>query len=336
MYRSRLTGGFILFVSFFAVMPLSAQLPDDFFDSPVVTGLEFPTGITFAENGQGYVWEKSGLIYTIDSLGNQLPTPFLDLREEISNWNDHGLSGFCLDNDFLSNGYVYLLYALDLHYYEHFGTPAYHPDSTVLHRPTIGRITRFTADPATGFQTILPDSRRVLLGKTLDDGIPLLYEFHGLGTILQAEDGTLLVSCGDATSNAGTDYGGDEYGTMASAAIAAGVITPDQDLGSYRAQYLGAYNGKVLRIDPETGEGLPSNPFFSSEAPSSAQSRAWALGLRNPYRMTLRPNTGSHYSAEGNPGVLYIGDVGNGRIVQAKLGYHQDAKVPLRNVPDQE
>ncbi|MCK6473939.1 MAG: hypothetical protein L6R28_19635 [Planctomycetes bacterium] len=31
---------------------------------------------------------------------------------------------------------------------------------------------------------------------------------------------------------------------------------------------------------------------------------------------------------------LYIGDVGNGRIVQARLGYHQDAKVPLRGVPD--
>ena len=68
--------------------------------------------------------------------------------------------------------------------------------------------------------------------------------------------------------------------------------------------------GKLLRIDPATGNGLPSNPYYDAANPRSARSRVWALGMRNPYRMSLRPNTGSHFPPDGNPGVLYIGNLG--------------------------
>lgn len=288
------------------------ELPEDFYDIPLITGLDFPTGLTFDGQGRMYIWEKRGVVHVADTAGNLYPSPLIDLSEEVSNWMDHGLMGFALDKDFLVNGYFYLLYALDLHHYRHYGTPAYHPDSTITWQPTIGRLTRYRADPTAGSPKVLEGSRKVLLGETLSDGIPLMYEFHGLGDLLMGEDGTLLVSAGDGTSNGGSDTGGDEHGTMASAALASGVITEDQDIGSYRAQYLGNLNGKVLRIDAETGDGLPSNPFYDAAAPRSAQSRIWAYGLRNPYRMQLRPNTGSHFPAEGNPGVLYIGDVGNG------------------------
>ncbi|PHN00961.1 PQQ-dependent sugar dehydrogenase [Flavilitoribacter nigricans] len=291
---------------------LSAQLPPDFHDEVYLNGFDFPTGVTFDDNGRAYVWEKAGRIQMIDTLGKPFPAPLLDISEEVSNWKDHGLMGFCLDHDFLENGYIYLLYALDRHYYDHYGTPAYHPDSSVLHQPTIGRVSRFTADPATAFTTIIEGSKKVLLGETIGNGIPLLYAYHGLGSLIMATDRTLLISCGDATSNVSADIGGDSLETPVTPALAAGIITPDQDVGSYRAQYLGSYNGKILRIDPETGDGLPSNPFFDPSAPRSAVSRIWAYGLRNPYRIMVRPETGSHYASEGNPGVIYAGDVGNG------------------------
>ena len=66
----------------------------------------------------------------------------------------------------------------------------------------------------------------------------------------------------------------------------------------------------MLRIDPATGNGLPSNPYYDAANPRSARSRVWALGLRNPFRMGLQPNTGSHFPPDGNPGVLYVGHVG--------------------------
>ncbi|MCB9274803.1 MAG: PQQ-dependent sugar dehydrogenase [Lewinellaceae bacterium] len=303
-----------LMVFLFAFLNLShgQNLPDGFYDQAYLTQFDFPTVITFDATGRMYVAEKEGKVYIVDSSGQVFPEPLIDISEEVANWKDHGLMGFALDNSFRYNGYFYLLYALDLHYYDYYGTPSYNPDTTVTNYPTIGRVARYQADPTTGFTHIVPNSRKILLGETIDNGIPLLYEFHGLGTLLMGEDGTLLISCGDATSNAGPDTGGDSLGTMITPALARGIITPDQDVGSYRAMYLHNYNGKILRIDADTGDGLPSNPFFDPARPRSPQSRIWAWGLRNPYRFTLRPNSGSHSPEDGRPGVLYVGDVGNG------------------------
>jgi glucose/arabinose dehydrogenase len=55
---------------------------------------------------------------------------------------------------------------------------------------------------------------------------------------------------------------------------------------------------------------FPSNPFYATANPGSVRSKVWALGFRNPYRMAIRPGTGSSNPADGNPGVLYVGDVG--------------------------
>lgn len=289
-----------------------AQLPEDFYDELHAGGFDFPTGITFDDLGRAYVWEKKGVVHILDSLGNRLPEPLIDISEEVMNWKDHGLMGFALDPAFSKNGYFYMMYAVDLHHYFHFGTLDYHPDTTYINGASFGRISRYQADPANGFSTTLPDSKTILLGESIKNGISLLYEFHGLGSLLVGQDGTLIASCGDGTSNHGADIGGDSLYSFATQAIQYGIITPDQNVGSYKAQYLGSYNGKILRLDPETGDGLPSNPFFDPEQPRSPQSRTWALGFRNPYRIGIRPETGSHYPVDGNPGVIYAGDVGNG------------------------
>lgn len=38
--------------------------------------------------------------------------------------------------------------------------------------------------------------------------------------------------------------------------------------------------GKLIRIDPLTGQGVPSNPFFDANDPNSYQSKIYATGLR--------------------------------------------------------
>lgn len=70
-----------------------------------------------------------------------------------------------------------------------------------------------------------------------------------------------------------------------------------------RAQDLGSYLGKMLRIDvsPETGYTVPKdNPFAGEE---KAKPEIWALGLRNPWRCSFDRETGD----------LWIGDVGQNR-----------------------
>ena len=60
----------------------------------------------------------------------------------------------------------------------------------------------------------------------------------------------------------------------------------------------------MLRIDPITGDGVPSNPWFDPADPASVRSRTFAAGLRNPYRFSHRPGTGSHDPADGKSGSL--------------------------------
>lgn len=292
---------------------VNAQLPDNFYDQKLDYNFTFPVGMEFDQNGKMYVWEKEGKVFIIDEDGHRLESPLIDISEAVTNWRDHGLMGFALDPDFLSNGFFYLLYAVDLHHYYHYGTPTYHPDSTVSDVATFGRLSRFTADPVSNYTQTVPNSELILLGESIEYGIPLMYSFHGLGSLVMGTDGTILISCGDATSNGGIDIGGtDSLGTLRTDALEKGIITPDQDIGSYKAQYLGSLSGKILRVDPNTGDGLPSNPFYDPQNPRAPQSRIWALGFRNPYRIMLRPETGSHFSDDGDPGTIYAGDVGNG------------------------
>ena len=301
---------FTILFCFPGVIAFGQQLPEEFSDQLVRDDWELPMGFTFDENERMYVWEKQGKVFIIDTEGVQQSEPLVDIHEEVGNWRDHGMLGFALDPKFLENGYIYLFYAVDRHHLLYYGTDQYHPDSTATFHASIGRVTRYTADPNNDFRSVIEGSRKVILGSELSNGIPILFESHGVGSIHFGLDGTLLLSTGDGTSNVNTDFGGDESGTYASEAIADGIMEAHEDVGAYRAQYPGSLCGKILRIDPETGEGIPSNPFYDSEKPDAPQSKVWALGLRNPFKFSVVPGTGSHNPEDGDPGRLMIGDVG--------------------------
>jgi glucose/arabinose dehydrogenase len=283
-------------------------LPPDFIDRPLDADFDQAVGLRFAPDGRIFVWEKGGKVWTVED-GVKSAQALIDLSEEVGNWRDHGLLGFALDPNFYANGYIYLLYVVDYHHARYFGTPQYDPHADVYFHDTIGRLTRYTANVSDGFHSVDPASRLVLIGDTLTNGIPVCHQSHSMGTIRFGTDGTLLVSCGDGASYETVDVGGPQSGSS-NTCLPDGIITPAQDVGAYRAQIINCYNGKVLRMDPASGAGLASNPFYDPADPYSARSRVWAMGLRNPFRTTLRPGTGAPDPAAGNPGSLYIGDVG--------------------------
>ncbi|RMG57001.1 MAG: PKD domain-containing protein, partial [Bacteroidetes bacterium] len=288
---------------------LWAQFPQDITDQLVLDGLGAPVGLTFDQTERIYVWTKAGRVILIED-GEKLPDPLIDIGEEVATYGDHGLLGFALHPNFRQNGYFYLLYAVDRHHLLYYGTPDYDPDANLPEAATIGRVCRYTADVATDFTTVVPGSRKVLLGESPGTGIPLLHKSHGVGTLAFGSDGSLLLSCGDGGSYAGTDVGAGSAGSYDAQGLADGIITPAEDVGAFRSQMVDSHSGKILRIDPETGDGLPSNPFYDPARPRAARSRVWALGLRNPFRFTIRPGTGGHSPEEGDPGTLFIGDVG--------------------------
>lgn len=100
-------------------------------------------------------------------------------------------------------------------------------------------------------------------------------ESHSIGYLAFGPDGNLYVSNGDGTS----------YNRA--------------DPRSIRVQDPNNLSGKLLRIDPITGQGVAGNPFFNASSPNSNASKVFSLGLRNPFRFT--------FDADGKP---YIGDVG--------------------------
>lgn len=298
---------YLLFFLFFFSLQSFAQ-PTGFVDEQVSDGWTIPVGITFDKQGRMYVWEKAGKVFMVEN-GVKNPAPIIDISKEVLDFNDHGLNGVALDPDFLNNGYIYLLYAVKRHHALYFGTPGYDTTNADGFKTTIGRLTRYTLNKANGFKTFNESSRKVLLGESISTGIAILVDNHGVGSLVFGTDGTLLVTAGDAAL-ASEPPSDDTQNPWFLEAISVGIITDDQNVNAYRSQVLSSLNGKMLRIDPATGNGVASNPFYESNNPRSPRSRIWAYGLRNPFRFTVQPKTGSTNPADGNPGTIFVGDVG--------------------------
>lgn len=277
--------------------------PTDFADQLIATGFNKPEGLVFDYNGRIYVWEKRGTVNIVEN-GVKRANPLIDISEEVANHNDNGLNGFALDPNFQNNGYIYLAYGVDRHHLMNYGTPSYNSNTNEFKEASISRLTRYTADASDNFNSIIPGSRLILIGDSVHNGIPLLGTTHSVGSIVFGTDGTLLLCSGDMYFH---ETAPNNYEAQA---LTDGIIGADEVIGPWRSQYLGSMNGKILRVDPATGAGLPSNPFYDASNPSSPQSRVWALGVRNPFRMVIKPETGSHNPDDGDPGIFFFGEVG--------------------------
>ena len=129
---------------------------------------------------------------------------------------------------------------------------------------------------------------------------------HSIGTVTFGPDGALYVSAGDGASFNYVDYGqtknpcGDPpspAGTSLAPPTAQGGALRSQSVRRPAGQPV-TLDGTIIRVDPNTGAGLPGNPFASS-ADQNAR-RIIAYGLRNPFRFDVRPGTQQ----------LWVGEVG--------------------------
>ncbi|MFI5219061.1 MAG: PKD domain-containing protein [Bacteroidia bacterium] len=312
MFTLHRSTALVLSIFIFLFKNSNAQtLPANFQDQLVSNGWSEVEGFRFDITGQMYVWEKAGKVWVVDTNGVKVATPLLDIHEEVGGWRDHGLNGFALDPDFRNNGYYYLFYTVDRYHLLYYGTGGYNAAVDSFYNATIARVTRYTANQATNFTTTVAGSRLVLIGENKKTGIPVLHESHSGGQLIFGTDGSLLVSTGDGASYNGIDSG-SRSDTYWQRALNDTIIRIKENVGAFRSQLVDCLNGKILRIDPATGNGLPSNPFYNASNPGSRRAKVWAMGLRNPFRMTLKPGTGNTDITAGDPGAIYIGDVGWG------------------------
>ncbi len=306
---------FSVLVNFMAPA-FSQSLPTGFAYTNATVGATWnqPVGATFTADGlRLFIWEKRGRVYVCNRSGSNYSkqtTPVIDISAEVLNDHDFGLVGFALDPNFQANGYIYLLYVVDRRFLMNNGSTA-----DQINEATIGRVTRYqTTASQAGVITADLGTRTILIGETPQTGLPILHRSHGVGTLAFAADGTLLVTHGDGACYNHTDGGSDNNATggitFFAQALNDGIIRPEENVGAFRSQLLNSHSGKLLRINPENGDGLSSNPFYDASAPRSPKSRVWALGLRNPFRMTVKPGSGSTNPSAGDIGEVFIGDVG--------------------------
>ena len=282
-------------------------------------GFHLCADFQFDAQGRAYVAERRGMVHVHDRTQIQ-PTPFLDIRDEVWLEGDRGLLAIELHPGFVPDGgdtsWVYLLYVVAAIVGEDPAYPAIDEHGEAVYG--FGRLTRYRA-LTIGTDVVADEaSRQVLLGNplpdgTVPDGLPTVHNSHSVGGLTFGDDGTLLLSAGEGAHYEYLDTGGgdpaafDDYTHPVTGLK--GPYAIEIDSGSLRSQDLRSLAGKVLRIDPETGLGLHSNPFFDGD-PASVPSRVWALGLRNPFGLELLSGTGKLDPALGQPGELLVADVG--------------------------
>ncbi|WP_079242070.1 PKD domain-containing protein [Chryseobacterium indologenes] len=290
----------IMFLSLF-LAGLCDVYSQNFQLQPYKSNFEQPVGVVFDSSGNAYVWEKGGKVKQIAPNGGNVST-VIDISGEVMSpdGDDHGLLGFALDPQFAVNGYIYLWYTVEPR------TLFSGINADDQFSATIGRCTRYTYKNG----AIDYNSRKVLVGNNtqygLTDGPAIFGTTHGVGTAFFGADGNLMLSVGDGSL-------GDQVGPQG---VTRGILPQaEQSLMQMRAQSKTSLSGKILRINKDTGDGIPGNPYYNSAQPRSAQSRMAVMGLRNPYRVTpLTQNV-----LGGGPGQFLVSDTGENAWEEAAL-----------------
>jgi glucose/arabinose dehydrogenase len=99
---------FIILVCFLTPNTKGGDLPNGFAELRLAEGLDGTT-VHYAPDGRLFVTQKIGLVSIIKN-GALLPTPFLDIMDDVDNTNERGLQNLVFDPNFANNGFVYLYY----------------------------------------------------------------------------------------------------------------------------------------------------------------------------------------------------------------------------------
>ncbi|GAA4958563.1 PQQ-dependent sugar dehydrogenase [Actinoplanes utahensis] len=273
----------VVTMSWFTGSPAATAvaLPAGFQEQIVFSGLSSPVDLEFARDGRVLVAEKGGRIKVFDDLADTTPTVFADLSANVHNQWDRGLLGMTLAPTFPADPYVYVLYTYDAPPGR--TAPVWNDvcaNANDGRCVVTGRLSRLRADGDT-----MTGAEQVLLHDWCQQ-----FPSHSVGDIAFGADGMLYVAAGDGASFSAVDYG-----QLPSGAPANPCSDPANEGGALRSQDIrtsgdpAQLDGTLLRLDPATGAAAPGNPNLGATDPNVR--RIVANGLRNPYRITMRPGT---------------------------------------------
>ncbi len=233
---------------------------------PVVSGVNAPLSMKQpAGDSRMFVIEQWGRVMIVEN-GEMNGTPFVDIRSLIvdrhPDFDERGLLGLAFHPDFANNGKFYVSYSGILDFQGDLGQMLWYSHSNIVSEFTVSADDPNVADRM---------SERII------SSTPWPQFNHNGHWIGFGPDGMLYISMGDG------GYAND-WGI-------------GHNVTEGNGQDLSTPLGKILRVDPETGEAAPNNPFADDE---EADPRIWAYGLRNPWRCSFDM---------GGDNALYCADV---------------------------
>lgn len=238
---------------------------------PYLGQTEYLTSTAFSDDGiYQFVSVRTGKVMLLKWNGFEYEYKGVIIEVETRTVAEYGLIRVNYNNGYLDVFYTEL-------------PQRYFPNITTDNYLTCNVVARYK------FENETATYQNHVIGDTIEDGFLALGENHNGGDIAYDEDGYLFSATGD---------GGNW--TYKNIAKAFGYISDEvyNNGVNYISMTLSTSNGKVFRVNPNTGEGHPDNPFYDANNPKSVESRVYAMGFRNPWRL--------HY----NDGVLYVADVG--------------------------
>ncbi len=275
----------------FEFVPLSPSIRDirTRFDATGGNIAEFalvgPTVMAFPPDTDGHVFvaTQRGRVFhiTYERDAKDRPvvtgmTQMLDIRDKVSAAIDRGLIGMAVHPDFRNGkGRLYLSYTHangDLDgYYEstcHDEALGAHP-CTLVKEKTAGlawyEVDNYIADPL---------SEHLILGKVRGTAEkPSCSDYSPQADCIYSDSGSHTVG--------GVAFDPKTRAVCLATGDGAGFYKADPL--AIRAADLDNLSGKILCVDPDTGLGLPSNPYWTGN-PADKASRVVVYGLRNPYR----------------------------------------------------
>lgn len=266
----------VIIVLLTVFIPSSIQafdLPNNFENVLILSGLQDPDGFVFAPDGRLFIQERiTGrlLVAKYENASNVWrlnPEPFYTFdipmggNGEPEARRSAGLRDIAFDPDFMNNGFIY----------------AFYMKNALLQN----RVVRIKANPND------PDSADASFDEELLLDLPFNSTFasgsHNGGALEFDNDGTLFITTGDGWTG---EFEGDPV------------------------QSLSTFTGKVLRIHPDGTIPL-DNPFY--EQTTGSYRAIYGLGLRNPYSMSKNAGSGKLYINEArgnNKASIYVVEAG--------------------------
>lgn len=247
---------------------------------------ENPMGFVPVPNDETlYVIGKNGMVWLLDDgFDEDTKTVALDITANTKTISENGLQSIALHPEFgdptsPNRGYLYLIYTT------HLGSNR--PPSTSFSGRW--RLSRFTVtDPSVNL-TIEASSELVLVEQFIN-GI-----HHGGALFFGPQDGFLYFSLGDSSDLTNTQ--------QIDRGLYSGIFRVDVDMDPLRSH----------PIPKQPNYGTTAHYFIPNDNPFVGEPGAleefFALGLRNPYRVTADPQTGE----------IYCGDVGGNLAEEINL-----------------